>query len=101
MDDIVHCFDTVLRQLLDRHAPVKAFSVAQRLIHPWINYEILACKRKRQECEKLWRNDKSTYNRAMYRKSCDQVKNLIKKAKEEYFAKRRMPGRPEKAIPKC
>ena len=88
VDDIVHCFDTVLRQLLDRHAPVKSFSVAQRLTQPWINDKILACKRERRECEKLWRNDKSTDNRVMYRKSCDQVKNLIKKAKEEYFVKR-------------
>ena len=55
VDDIVHCLDTVLRQLLDRHAPVKSFSVAQRLTQPWINDEILVCKRERRECEKLWR----------------------------------------------
>ena len=58
VDDIVHCLDTVLRQLLDRHAPVKSFCVVQRLTQPWINDEILACKRERRECEKccIWYN---------------------------------------------
>ena len=60
VNDVVNCFDTVLGQLLDKHAPVKSFQVAQRLTQPWINDEILACKRNRRKWEKLWRKDKST-----------------------------------------
>ena len=88
MDDVVNCFDTVLRQLLDKHAPVKSFQVAQRLTQPWINDDILACKRNHRKWEKLWRKDKSTDLRSKYKESCEQVRDLIKKAKEEYFVNR-------------
>ena len=88
MGDVVNCFDTVLRQLLDKHAPVESFQVAQRLTQPWINDEILACKRNRRKWEKLWRKDKSTDLRSKYKESCEQVRDLIKKAKEEYFVNR-------------
>ena len=88
VDDIVNCYDTVLRQLLDSHAPEKTFHAAQRLTQPWINEEIAAAKKDRRECEKLWRNNKSTVRRSEYRESCERVKHLIRKAKEEYFIKR-------------
>ena len=73
---------------MDNHAPKKTFHVAQRLTQPWINEEIAAAKKDRRECEKLWRNNKSTVRRSEYRESCERVKHLIRKAKEEYFIKK-------------
>ena len=78
----------MLRQLLDNHAPEKTLHVAQRLTQPWLNEEIAAAKKDRRECEKLWRNNKSTVRRSEYRESCERVKHLIRKAKEEYFIKK-------------
>ena len=57
-------------------------------MQPWINEEIAAAKKDCRKCEKLWRNNKSTVRRSEYRESCERVKHLIRKAKEEYFIKK-------------
>ena len=57
VDEVVHCFNTVLRQRLDKHAPEKSVRVAQRLTQPWINEEIVNCKKDCRKLEKLWRKD--------------------------------------------
>ena len=67
--EVVHCFNTVLRQLLDKHALEKSVRVAQRLTQPWRNEEILTCKRDCRKLEKLWRKDKETNHRLQYKKS--------------------------------
>ena len=58
------------------------------LCHLWIFASKGEKSMAKAECEKLWRNNKSTVHRSEYRESCERVKHLIRKAKEEYFIKR-------------
>ena len=67
------------------YAPEKSLSVVERSSQPWINEEILAQKRIKRKRELQWRKSKSEVDRMAYRKECDILNNLIKKAKKQYF----------------
>ena len=49
MDDAVHMYNTVLSELLDKHAPLNTRSVAVRNPQPWMNDEIMKKKRLRRK----------------------------------------------------
>jgi len=86
-DDVVSKYNTVLRELLDKHAPLKKRSIAQRQTQPWINPEILEAKRVRRQCERRWRKSSLHVHRIAYKESCEEVKQRIKEAKATYFIK--------------
>jgi hypothetical protein len=85
VDDMVNCYDSVLRGLLDKHAPEKSISVAQRQAQPWMNDQILDGKRDRRRWERLWRKSGLMVHKLKYKESCENVKKLIQKAKSDYF----------------
>ena len=86
-DDVVSKYNIVLRELLDKHAPLKTRAIAQRQTQPWVNPEILEAKRVRRQCEKRWRKSSLSVHRIAYKESCQEVKNKIKKAKATYIIK--------------
>ncbi len=82
---MVSCYDKVLRELLDKHAPQKTITVAQRPVQPWISDAILEGKRVRRQRERLWRKTGLTVHKQVYKESCETIKKLIQKAKSDYF----------------
>ena len=87
VDDIVSKYNTVLQELLDKHAPVRSRSIAERPTQPWMDDEILEAKRIRRQCERRWRNSSLTVNRHAFKDSCEEVKKKIREAKSNYFIK--------------
>jgi hypothetical protein len=86
-DDVVSKYNTVLRELLDKHAPLKTRAIAQRQTQPWVNPEIIEAKRVRRQCERRWRKSSLCVHRIAFKESCEEVKNRIKEAKATYFIK--------------
>ena len=85
--DDVALYNAVIRMLLDKHAPVRTRSRAQRKPQPWINKAILEAKRIRRQCERRWRKSTSATCRIAYKESCEEVKKRIQEAKSTYFIK--------------
>ncbi len=85
VDDMVSRYEKVLHELLDKHAPVRNSSVAIRPAQPWISPAILSVKRDRRAAERKWRRTGSTVHHQKFRECCEKVKDMVKKAKAEYY----------------
>ena len=53
--DPLGVYNTCLRQLLDRHAPLVTRTVTDRTSAPWMTYEIKQAKIQRRVAERKWR----------------------------------------------
>ena len=84
VDEVVRLYNTVLLELLDKHAPLKSHPVAQRPTQPWMSDDILKAKRIRRRWERLTRSGLTVF-REKHKESCEHVKDLIRKAKADYF----------------
>ena len=87
VDALVEIYNTVLRELMIKHAPEKTHSVVHRTTILWMNEEILTAKRQRRYQERLWRKSGLTLHKMNHKQACDNVKDLIKKAKSDYYVK--------------
>ena len=85
IDDFVDCYNCVLKELLEKHAPLQSRSVAERTPQQWMTDKILEVKRLRRKYENLWRKSKLTVHRLEFRKYCLEVKELITKAKSDFY----------------
>ena len=86
-DEIVAKYNSVLKELIEKHAPLKSRAIAQRQTQPWVNPSILEAKRVRRQCERRWRKSSLFVHRIAYKESCEEVKKRIKEAKATYFIK--------------
>ena len=82
LGELVDEYNTTLKSLLDRHAPLKTKTITLRPTAQWYTEEIRSEKRKRRALERRWRSSKreSDYSR------CLRVNALIKKTKVDYYS---------------
>ena len=78
-------YNTCLRQLLDRHAPLVSRTVTDRTSAPWMTLEIKQAEVRRRLAERKWRESGVTVHREIYVKQHNLVSNMISKAKKEYL----------------
>ena len=83
--DPLGVYNTCLRQLLDRHAPLVTHTVTDRTSAPWMTLEIKQAKVQRRLAERKWHESGLTVYRETYVKQRNLVSNMISKAKKEYF----------------
>ena len=78
-------FDSTLRSLLDRHAPVKHKNTTSGPYVPWMKDEIKLAKRQRRKAERKWRAFKAPIDLLSYRTMRNRVTFLSNKARSDYF----------------
>ena len=78
-------YNTCLRQLLDRHAPLVTHTVTDRVSAPWMTLEIKQAKVQRRLAERKWRESGLAVHREIYVKQRNLVSNMISKAKKDYL----------------
>ena len=83
--DLVTQYDTVLRNLLDKHAPEVTKKVADKEKRPWINEKIKNAKRRRRRMERRWRKTRLTVHREAYKAEKDNFQTLLDEEKAMYF----------------
>ena len=81
-------YDTVLGQLLDRHAPFKEAVVVQKARAPWYTEEIAEAKRLRRRLEKQWKKTRLTIHHDIFKKQKNFVTSLISRARTEFYCDR-------------
>jgi len=87
LKELCNQYDSVLKSLLDKHAPVRTKSVTQRPKAPWYNDVIKLNKSKRRSHERRWRRSKLTIDRQLFVEQCNYVKKLIFEAKMNFYSK--------------
>ena len=88
LNHFVDDFNTRLRCVLDKHAPLRTKLVVQRPQCPWFNDDIYAAKRERRRLERLLEKHNSVENRAKFKKAKNVVNELTDIAKKRALSKR-------------
>ena len=83
--DPLGVYNTRLRQLLDRHAPLVTRTVTDRTSAPWMTLEIKQGKVQRRLAERIWRESGLAVHREIYVKQRNLVSNMINEAKKDYL----------------
>jgi len=85
LEPLVTQYQQELSTILDVLAPIRSKSFVERPLIPWINAEIIDCKKRKRKFEKLWRKSTLTVHYEMYLTEKKQLQVLIKKAKTEHY----------------
>ena len=78
-------YNTILSQLVDKHAPVKERVVTIRPSAPWYTDEIKTEKHFRRKLERKWRSSKLTIDRELYMGQCKKVTKMIDEARRKHY----------------
>ena len=85
VNTIVSSYNTLLEELLDKHAPVITRIVT---VHPqtlWYNHNIDEAKKERRRAEKLWRSTKLSIHRDLFIAKKEIVNTLLQEAKVNHY----------------
>ena len=83
--EVVQNYDRTLRQLLDKHAPVKSKIVKKNHKQTWFNEHIKLEIILRWKKERQWENDKTEYSFRAFYNQRQFVANLIRKHQKQYY----------------
>ena len=85
MSDAVTTYNTILQDLIDKHAPEYDRTFKPRHHTPWYNSTVRDAKRLRRKLERRWRKTQSEPDREAYRAQCQVVWDELVKAKSEHY----------------
>ena len=84
MDSLVRMYNTTLRSLLDKHAPLKMRNTKKRK-SAWYNDEIHRARQKRRKLTRAWQKTPTTTNMKAMLSQRDTVRQQIDQAKSDYY----------------
>lgn len=87
LEPLVQQYQHEITNILDSLAPVKSKSFVERPLIPWINNEILDCKKQKRRLEKQWRKTKLSVHYQMYQAEKKKLHALIASAKTDHYRK--------------
>jgi len=82
---LVEQYNTVLKELLDTHAPLKKRVITLRPAAPWYNDSIREEKQVRRQLERKWRTTKLEVHKQNYLEQCKKVNDSLYTAKKSYY----------------
>ena len=83
---LVDSYNSGLRTVLDRHAPLNIRRVRDRPSALWLTKEVRNARRKRRRAERLWRKTKLTVHKEMYINTRMEATQHVIAAKRQFFA---------------
>ncbi|XP_064631649.1 uncharacterized protein LOC135489943 [Lineus longissimus] len=86
LETLTVCYDKVLRNTLDQHAPAKSKRVTVRPNAPWFSDEIVQERKTERKLERKFRRSKLTIDRQIWKHQARLVDSMIETAKEDHFA---------------
>ncbi|XP_071847575.1 uncharacterized protein [Apostichopus japonicus] len=94
LDRIVALYNTTLRELIDKHAPVKTKVITIRPVVPWMNDEIKQGKCARRKAERCWRKcpvydpvDRE-FRKQQFQHHRNSVRAQLIRAKTEHYSQK-------------
>ena len=84
LDELVACYNSTLRAVMDKHAPVQTHTIVVRPRVPWYTDDIRQAKKERRKAERKWRSSKLEFDLAVFKRKCNAANNLLNKARREF-----------------
>ena len=85
LEDLAKCYNSTLKVVLDKHAPLITRSIKERPRVPWFNEEIKTAKRERRKAEKRWRRTRLDSDMAAFKVKRNAATALMNKARREFY----------------
>ena len=85
MADLSEEYNTSLKELLDRHAPLVTRPITVRPNTPWHSIELFHAKRKMRQAERKWRLAKLQVHRDIYTGQRESYKQEIQSVKAKFY----------------
>ena len=82
--DLLHSYNSGLREVLDKHAPLRHRRITDRPSAPWLTVQIKEAKQQRRRAERRWRNSGLSVRRQIFIHHREKVKKLFLRAKKNY-----------------
>lgn len=86
LDDLVNLYDSDIKSIVDKHAPLKTKNLILRPNTDWYTDDLRASKRERRKAERRMRKTKLTIHRQMFKEACKTTNKLILQCKKDYFS---------------
>ena len=86
INELVECYNSTLKSVLDKHAPLKTKVIVELPHVPWFNEEIKDAKRKRRKAERKWRSSRQAVDLASFKYRRNVVTRLMNKARREFYS---------------
>ena len=80
-DMMVSCYNSTLSSLLDKYAPLRTKSVANRKRVPWFNHKIKDALKARRTAGRKWRYSKSAQDLSVFKKKKNHAIYLMNQAR--------------------
>ncbi len=86
LDEVCDKFCTVLRSIIDKHAPVNDRTVILRPHSPWYSDALRKAKQVKRQSERRYRSSGLAVHKELYRDQCNIYQDLLAKAKTSYHS---------------
>jgi hypothetical protein len=78
-------YDSVLRELMDMHAPARTVSITVRPGAPWFNFDVREARRDYRRLERQWKKSHLTTHLEMMHKQRNRLTLVRRQAKIDYY----------------
>ena len=79
-DTLYKQYHTTLSTLIDKHAPIHTKHTKAKYIPGWVNDTVIAAKETKRLFERIWRRNRSTFNRSQYMQKVHQYNRVCMQA---------------------
>jgi len=87
-DDLVSQYNSGLRDVIEKHAPLVTKSVLLRPNTQWYSEELRESKRERRRAERVWRRTGLEVHRQIFKDKCSLTGKLLHQTKQDYFSQK-------------
>ena len=84
-DTLYKQYHSTLSTLINKHAPLHTKHTKAKYIPGWDNDTVIAAKETKRLFERIWRRDKSTFNRSWYMQKVHQYKRICMQGKSQFL----------------
>ena len=97
--DLLHSYNSGLREVLDKHAPLRHRRITDRSSAPWLTVQVKEAKQQRRCAERRWRKSGLTVHRQIFIHHREKVKKLpaskvkrrVQQDREQFCLQRSLP----------
>ncbi|CAB4020617.1 Hypothetical predicted protein, partial [Paramuricea clavata] len=86
LDDLTHSYNTTLKRILDRHAPLRVRYVVVTPPVPWFTNSIREAKRERRKTERRWRTANLHVDFQRFKRAKNRATYLVNRARSEFYS---------------
>ena len=87
-DTLYKQYHTTLSTLINKHAPLHTKHTKAKYVPGWVNDTVNAAKETNRLFERIWRRDKSTFNRSRYMEKVHQYNRICMQAKSQFLKRK-------------